>query len=544
MARALVAAALAAGAAAQQSSVFNIEIPSQLHKQGGGYRHQEAMFGAPTYGQTISQQLYYANSTLCTLPDSASGGYPPGTWRTPYVLMVDRGDCTFVTKVRNAQLLGASAAVIADNQCICGDADCPDLANCQYGEPIMADDGSGGDITIPAVLMWKADADEIKVYLICGTYDVSALSTGCGPPNHLTMVQAQLEYSLPAPDDRVEWELWTTSVDQGSEAFLISFRSTALALGQHMFFTPHYYTYNGTLYGCRNSDICGSLCTNGGRYCAPDPDRDFDTGLAGKDVVRENLRRTCVWKLYGGVDLPLGEDDPQRGVGETWWDYIGNFSNQCGSQEQFTNPDCIDKALSLASASPQLVDSCIRSSGGVEDNSGDNSMLDHEIKLKTENNIYVVPELIVNGKATWGALNVANVLSTICAGFSPGDEPQACECVDLAYAQTEYDQCLADARASLYVDPTTGNGGSYGSKSSKKDSSDGELIPWWGVFLLVVAIIVTMLIAGLVYWKKTQQQMRDQVRGILAEYMPLEDLGPSQQTATNAMHSHGLSIQA
>jgi len=29
--------------------------------------------------------------------------------------------------------------------------------------------------------------------------------------------------------------------------------------------------------------------------------------------------------------------------------------------------------------------------------------------------------------------------------------------------------------------------------------------------------------AGFMYWKKSQREMRDQVRGILAEYMPLDD---------------------
>jgi hypothetical protein len=27
-------------------------------------------------------------------------------WKSPYILMVDRGDCTFVTKVRCGRLLG------------------------------------------------------------------------------------------------------------------------------------------------------------------------------------------------------------------------------------------------------------------------------------------------------------------------------------------------------------------------------------------------------------------------------------------------------
>jgi len=38
--------------------------------------------------------------------------------------------------------------------------------------------------------------------------------------------------------------------------------------------------------------------------------------------------------------------------------------------------------------------------------------------------------------------------------------------------------------------------------------------------------------AGFVYWKRQQAEMRDQVRGILAEYMPLDDDG-TQITSKN-----------
>jgi len=37
--------------------------------------------------------------------------------------------------------------------------------DCEHVEPIMADDGSGSDITIPSFLVYKADADKIKEHL-------------------------------------------------------------------------------------------------------------------------------------------------------------------------------------------------------------------------------------------------------------------------------------------------------------------------------------------------------------------------------------------
>ena len=54
--------------------------------------------------------VYYA-STLCD--DAAvdeTESYPPGPWQTlvgsPFVLMIDRGECNFVTKVREREGVG------------------------------------------------------------------------------------------------------------------------------------------------------------------------------------------------------------------------------------------------------------------------------------------------------------------------------------------------------------------------------------------------------------------------------------------------------
>jgi len=63
----------------------------------------------------------------------------------------DRGTCTFVTKVRNAQNAGAVGVIIANN------VDTPPFT--------MGDDGTGSDITIPAVMISKADGMTIRVLL-------------------------------------------------------------------------------------------------------------------------------------------------------------------------------------------------------------------------------------------------------------------------------------------------------------------------------------------------------------------------------------------
>lgn len=58
---------------------------------------------------------------------------------------MERGDCHFVTKVRNAALNGAALAIIIDNK------------NEEIEGVIMSDDGTGAGIRIPSVLIGNSD---------------------------------------------------------------------------------------------------------------------------------------------------------------------------------------------------------------------------------------------------------------------------------------------------------------------------------------------------------------------------------------------------
>ena len=63
-------------------------------------------------------------------------------------------------------------------------------------------------------------------------------------------------------------------------------------------FTPHYYILNGSHWNCDNGKFrCDNQCTNSGRYCAVDPEKDLNVGISGMDVVQEDLRQLCIWKL-------------------------------------------------------------------------------------------------------------------------------------------------------------------------------------------------------------------------------------------------------
>jgi hypothetical protein len=77
------------------------------------------------------------------------------------IALVDRGGCTFVTKVRNAQAAGAIAVVVADS-----------VPGC----PALGMGGASDDITIPAVRITQDDGARIKSQLLLGTVNATLIS--------------------------------------------------------------------------------------------------------------------------------------------------------------------------------------------------------------------------------------------------------------------------------------------------------------------------------------------------------------------------------
>ena len=341
----------------------------------------------------------------------------------------------------------------------------------------MADDGA--DITIPSFLMYKQDADPIREEL---------------KQNH--MVRIEMGWSLPSPDARVEYELWTTPKDMLSREFQRQFKVAAEALGSHAYFTPHMYIYDGEISGCRDEDgtnLCQSLCTNKGRYCATDPDNNINEGISGADVVKESLRRECIWKIYGSQD----------GIGIEWWDYTSQFIFRCEERKNyFTNEDCVKDAMSISNVDYEQVEKCMSESGGLEDDNS-NTILQSLIADKDAAGVVILPIAYVNNVALRGYLEFPTIFKAICAGYMKGSEPDVCfkcaHCGIDEYTCVVKGECPS-ARSSVSV----------------------------SLFAASLSVLVVLFgCIGLVQWQRSQRQMREQVLGIVAEYMPLDMKGES-----------------
>jgi len=75
---------------------------------------------------------------------------------TPFFI-AERGGCSFVKKVRNLENIGVAVVIIVDDT----DEDIESI--------IMSDDGTGGGLRIPAMLVGKTDGKKLIDYLKRGS---------------------------------------------------------------------------------------------------------------------------------------------------------------------------------------------------------------------------------------------------------------------------------------------------------------------------------------------------------------------------------------
>jgi hypothetical protein len=246
--------------------------------------------------------------------------------------------------VYNAQQAGAAAVLVADSRT-------ESLITMDSPEENPSTAKEVENINIPSALITKDFGDKLK----------SAIE-------HEELVNMKLDWreSLPHPDERVEYEFWTNSNDEcgpkcdAQIEFVRSFKGVAQILerGQYTLFTPHYITWY-----CPKAFVeskqCKSQCINNGRYCAPDPEQDFNIGYDGKQVVTENLRQLCVFKVATQLTIPRPW---------VWWDYVTDFQIRCPMKEKKYGPECAEQVITSLSLNPSDIRECMGDLTVDEDN--------------------------------------------------------------------------------------------------------------------------------------------------------------------------------
>ncbi|CAL0300377.1 unnamed protein product [Lupinus luteus] len=370
-------------------------------------------FGIPQYGGTMAGNVVFPkdNQKGCKEFDEFGISFKSKPGALPFIVLLDRGNCFFALKVWNAQKAGASAVLVAD-----------DIDENLITMDTPEEDGSAAkyieNITIPSALVEKSFGEKLK----------NAIRGG-------DMVNVNLDWreAVPHPDARVEYELWTNSNDEcGVKCdmlmeFLKDFKGAAQILekGGYTQFTPHYITWY-----CPQaftlSKQCKSQCINHGRYCAPDPEQDFSSGYDGKDVVVENLRQLCVFKVANETKKPW-----------VWWDYVTDFQIRCPMKEKKYNKECADAVINSLGLDLKKIERCMGDPNADSENLVLKEEQDAQIGKGSRGDVTILPTLVVNNRQYRGKLEKGAVAKAICSGFEETTEPAVCLSSDV-----ETNECL------------------------------------------------------------------------------------------------------
>jgi len=135
-------------------------------------------------------------------------------------VVVKRGNCSFTTKAKNAQFIGAKLVMIIDDNAM------EDVTSI-----IMADDGKGESINVPVVLISEIDGETILKYLNSTNETISR------------SVALSVKFSMPHYTNHVEYELWMSSENNRSYDIVEELYPLEKSFGNETTMSVHYYLW-------------------------------------------------------------------------------------------------------------------------------------------------------------------------------------------------------------------------------------------------------------------------------------------------------------
>lgn len=239
---------------------------SEVYQIDGTIPASYANFGYVPYGKTIMGKLHFDkdNEMFCNEPDEdalwGKNRTQDSSDLTPFY-MARRGNCSFVQKVRQMESIGVAVGIVVDDKAE------------QIEDVLMSDDGTGGGIRIPSMLIGKKDGEKLLTWL-----------SNASEQDYLQLVvlcEFEMAYNA---DDKVYYDFWYTSSSARALDFLEDFHAMEEKLHGLAEFTPHFVFWE-----CPDCDpnYTSSDCFGGGKYCALEPG---NMAIKGQEIVLEDLR--------------------------------------------------------------------------------------------------------------------------------------------------------------------------------------------------------------------------------------------------------------
>ena len=204
---------------------------------------------------------------VCTELDEGVYNKTVGFNDTAPFYLARRGECSFVQKIRSMENIGIAVGIVVDDK--------QEIID----NILMSDDGTGGGIRIPSMIIGQKDGEKLMNWLKnASEEDLKQLIVLC-------------EFVMPyTVDDKVNYDFWYTSSSDRALSFLEDFHVMEDNLHGLANFTPHFVFWECP--DCDSSYV-SSDCFGGGKYCALEPG---NMSIKGQEIILEDLRQACLWK--------------------------------------------------------------------------------------------------------------------------------------------------------------------------------------------------------------------------------------------------------
>jgi len=426
----------------------------------------------------------------------------------PRVFVLIRGGCTFTHKIRTAQQKGAGAVIIVDNKCFTKEVEkYPEWSkvHCSGSEdriPYMQDDRTDGSITIPGLHITKYAGLQLIDCLRMSESGFEPLilskSEFASTCDVNARIIVRIELDIPNPDNNVEWELWYSADNIPDDIYGVGAISESLIMNSD--FTPRHIFRKKSEFGF--GDEAKDYCV--GDFCIIPANQN----MKGVDIIYEQIRQFCLWEEVKGQ-----EDAKKKGEQHLWWDYMQVYQQKVMASKS-CNLECSDSLL------PSKFKSATLACEAKEKNAQTHAS--NMFALQKERGIFT-NSLVVNTVRQDFSLKPSFVAHVVCMGFAKAGTPPVCQCVnsltdDKTLSSCINAKCFDEPKKSFYcqsLDVCVVN-------EAACHTSDAT--SFGGMFFMV--LFVACLVGGVayVYHTRSRRRMQEEVRDILSEYMPLEEL--------------------
>ncbi|KAF4656096.1 Vacuolar-sorting receptor [Perkinsus chesapeaki] len=379
-----------------------------------------ATFGTPHYGQRQRGRLVYASSTSnhCQNdydvdgqefnsknekvgePTSADGSNIPLN-----IVVVDRGTCTFVSKVRVAEEKKNAAAVIILQSYDKRDQDVSNV--------VPADDGYGSRVNVPTILLDWNDSEVLRSWLDRFNKD----NLGVTDVRMHKYILVELSWNLPA-QHVVVFDWWTSAGRQDSYKLFKELAPFMREIKGRINLRPHYNVFS--LDYKAYEDMC--LSEEEHTYCSDDV--EGSSQLTGRMVVYEGLRQLCIREMTA-ESLSAGDTFGAFKHSDAYIDYKSSFLDECPAvmshdqwkkkaEDKRFGDKCAERVMNKLGIDVPKVNAC------MTDNTSRKTILNAQVQTKA----WSPSAIRINGWRYAGDLEADPIIRAICSAFT--DPPAAC----------------------------------------------------------------------------------------------------------------------